>query len=75
MEIISENIQIKTGDQIETEARDEEFAMSSNSLVKLKPFVDRYFVKYYKKFDSNNTPGLSNNQYAFVHFNKYTIFS
>lgn len=67
MEIISENIQTKTGD---IEAQDEEFTMSANSLIKLKPFVDRYFVKYYKKFDSITTPGLSNNQYAFVHFNK-----
>ena len=72
MEIIEENTELKTQDQIEVEAdaKEFEFVIPLHSLVKLRPFVDRYFVKYYQTYQSVFNNGLTNNQYAFCHTNK-----
>lgn len=42
-----------------------EFIKPLSNENKLRPFVDRYFVKYYKIYDE------ANHQYAFMHTNKY----
>jgi len=72
MEIIEENTELKNEDQIEVEAdaKEFEFVIPLHSLVKLRPFVDRYFVKYYQTYQSVFNTGLTNNQYAFCHTNK-----
>jgi len=72
MEIIEDSTELKNEDQIELEAdaKEFEFLMPLHSLVKLRPFVDRYFLKYYKPFESPFNSGLPNNQYAFMHTNK-----
>lgn len=70
MEIIEDNPELKTEDQIEIEAKEFEFLMPIHALVKLRPFVDRYFIKYYKAYPSSINSGLTNNQYAFLHTNK-----
>jgi hypothetical protein len=41
-----------------------EFIKPLSNENKLRPFVDRYFIKYYKIFDDVN------HQYAFMHTNK-----
>ena len=70
MEILEDTTELKNDDQIEAEAKEFEFLMPIHALVKLRPFVDRYFLKYYKAIDSPLNPGHSNNQYAFMHTNK-----
>mmetsp|Transcript_55438 Transcript_55438/g.63657 ORF Transcript_55438/g.63657 Transcript_55438/m.63657 type:complete len:204 (-) Transcript_55438:77-688(-) len=49
---------------------DYEFLIPLNPTTKLKPFVDRYFVKYYRPIKNDKTPDLCLNQYAFLHTNK-----
>ena len=70
MEIIEDTTELKNEDQIELEAKEFEFLMPIHALVKLRPFVDRYFIKYYQTFESSIKSGLPNNQYAFLHTNK-----
>ncbi len=70
MEIIEENTELKNEDQIEVEADSKEFVIPLHALVKLRPFVDRYFLKYYQTFQSVFNTGLPNHQYAFCHTNK-----
>ncbi len=47
-----------------------EFLIPICATTKLMPFVDRYFVKYYKPFPCKFDESLNCNQYAFLHTNK-----
>ena len=47
-----------------------ESMIPSNTTMKLKPFVDRYFTKYYKDLTHSQDSHVSCNQYAFRHVNK-----
>ena len=49
-----------------------EFMIPLSTTTKLKPFVDRYFVKYYRVITNDAQPGLCLNQYSFMHTNKYS---
>jgi len=69
---IDNTTELKNEDQIEIEAdaKEFEFVIPLHSLVKLRPFVDRYFVKYYQTYQSIFNNGFTGNQYAFCHTNK-----
>jgi len=65
----------KVGAPGRVEDKDEfEFLIPLNPLTKLKPFVDRYFIKYYRIFKNDAKPDQCLNQYAFLHTNKYSAF-
>ncbi len=61
----------KAGAPLRIEDKDEyEFLIPLNPTTKLKPFVDRYFIKYYRFLKNDAKPDLCLNQYAFLHTNK-----
>lgn len=62
----------KAGGQIKVNDNDEyEFMIPLNTTTKLKPFVDRYFVKYFRTTKNEMKPEQTVNQYAFLHTNKF----
>ena len=64
--------EVNKSDKIITAGGDDEpeFMIPLDSMIKLKPFVDRYFIKYYKNLIHPQYPNMCCNQYAFCHTNK-----
>jgi len=68
---ITEDKESKIPDEkMQIEKDEYEFMMPLDPKTKVKPFVDRYFNKYYKTLTHPKDLQLCCNQYAFVHTNK-----
>jgi glycine cleavage system H lipoate-binding protein len=57
-------------DKMQIERDEYEFLMPLDPTTKLKPFVDRYFIKYFQTFEHPKFPLFACKQYAFLHTNK-----
>jgi hypothetical protein len=70
MEISIDKLQNNSENNANRVDEEYEFMMPLSATNKLKPFVDRYFIKYYKPFPCSFDSSLNCNQYAFLHTNK-----
>lgn len=73
MEITTDKVENNPEKGNQNQGDEYEFMIPLSATTKLRPFVDRYFVKYYQRYPCAFDPNLTCNQYAFLHTNKYPM--